>query len=265
VRWVKEGYSQRQLALQSHLSQTKIKRIKTHWLSKRPFLEQLDFKEKYLVFDGTYFSHRYCLLSFWNPQQHQIIISHFNVKESYLICVSWFAVLKQRGFSPKAITMDGNTQVIRAIKEVWPTCIIQRCLYHIQRQGQMWLRRNPKLDLTNELKSILSLLPLVKNHSQRDRWWHTYLAWKLQYRDQIKHLDSHHRVESDIIRTYRMIENAAKDMFHYLEDSNVPSTSNGIESYFSWLKDHYKKHRGLRKAHLENYLLWYVYLTKTRN
>lgn len=264
-KWIREGYSQRQLANQSHWSQTSIKRIKAYWLSQPPPLKQSSFREEYLVFDGTYFSHQYCLLAFWDPHLHQIVTSQFCFKENYLICVSWFVSLKMQGLSPQAITMDGNTQVIRAIKEVWPSCIIQRCLYHIQRQGSMWLRQYPKSDLARDFKYILCLLPGIKTHDQKNQWLHRYHQWKLKHQDQIKHLNPHHKVESDTIRAYRMIEHAIPNMFHFLDDPNIPSTSNGIESYFSWLKDHYKKHRGLNKTHLENYLLWYIHLNQTRN
>ena len=262
MRWIKEGYSQRQIALQGRFSQTKIKRIKTYWLSKKPPSIKVSYNSKNVVFDGTYFSHNYCLLIFWNPNNHEIIDTHFCLKESYVICSPWFASLKQKGLSPKSVTMDGNTQVMRAIKEVWPDCVIQRCLYHIQRQGLVWLRRYPKLILARELKHILTLLPNVRMHIQKRQWWDKYYQWRIQFHEQISMLNSHDKVESDIIRAYKMISNAANDMFHFLNDKNIPATSNGAESYFSWLKDRYRKHRGLRKTHLENYLLWYVYLNK---
>jgi len=226
---------------------------------------QSSFRERHLVFDGTYFSHVYCLLIFWDPCRHGVVTTYFCAKESYFVCVPWFTALKQQGLHPHSITMDGNTQIIRAIREVWPGCTIQRCLYHIQRQGLMWLRRYPKSELARELKHILSLLTFIKTHSQEEEWWRLYNHWRLQFKEQLRVLDIHNKVDSDIVRTFRMVENAAQDMFHFLDDRHIPSTSNGAESYFSWLKDHYKKHRGLRKTHLENYLLWYVYLNKTQN
>jgi len=202
---------------------------------------------------------------FWDPHEHEIIANHFDLKEDYVICVDFFVSLREQGMLPTSITMDGNTLVIKAIRKIWPDCTIQRCVYHIQRQGQMWLRRYPKSGLAFDLKLILSLLPRIKTHQQKDQWWEKYYQWKFRYQDQIKALDSHHKVDSDIIRTYRMIENASKDMFHYLDNPDIPSTSNGLESYFSRLKDLYKRHRGLRKSHLENYLAWYIHWVKTQN
>lgn len=261
---MQEGYSQRQIARQGHTNQTKMKRIKTFWLAQRPPEVYLASCVQYLVFDGTYFSHEYCLLIFWNPRDHTILTTHFCKKESYAICLPWFLRLKQQGLSPKSITMDGNTQVMRAIQEVWPACIIQRCLYHIQRQGLMWLRRFPKTSLAQKLKYILHLLPLIQTPQQQKQWWLHYTQWHQRFHKEISALCAQDKVESDVIRAYRMIDHAQKDMFHFLDDVNIPSTSNGAESYFSWLKHHYCQHRGLRKAHLENYLLWYVYLNRPK-
>lgn len=201
----------------------------------------------------------------WNPLNHQVVESHFARKENYPTTYAWFSQLRNLGLNPISITMDGQTQVIRAIREIWPTCIIQRCLYHIQHQGEMWLRRFPKSPLARDLKVIIHLLPAIKTYEARNTWLNIYLKWRRYYQKQIDLLRYKHKVDSDIICTYRMIEHAQRDMFHYLNNHHLPSTSNGLESCFAKLKNLYQRHRGLRKTHLENYLLWYISLNKTRN
>lgn len=57
-----------------------------------------------------------------------------------------------------------------------------------------------------------------------------------------------------------MLINALPNMFHYLEDPGIPSTSNAIEGYFSRLKSRYRNHRGLAKRKRENYFAWYFNL-----
>jgi hypothetical protein len=56
-----------------------------------------------------------------------------------------------------------------------------------------------------------------------------------------------------------MLLKALPDMFHYLDDPAIPITTNGIESYISRLKSHYRQHRGLSKNKLENYFSWYLF------
>jgi hypothetical protein len=67
------------------------------------------------------------------------------------------------------------------------------------------------------------------------------------------------RVFSDIKRARSMLIKALPDMFHYLNNPDISFTTNGLESYFSRLKSHYRQHRGLRKKKLDNYFKWYLY------
>src|SRR3990167_6004050 len=92
------------------------------------------------------------------------IVNHkYCIRENYEYARSIFEESKSCGIMPMAITVDGNTSVMRAIKDVWPDIIIQRCLAHIQRQGLSWLRRNPKLEASKKLRDILLSVTKIKN------------------------------------------------------------------------------------------------------
>jgi len=62
-----------------------------------------------------------------------------------------------------------------------------------------------------------------------------------------------------------LINNGLENMFHYLEDKNVDSTTNKLESFFSRLKADYRRHRGLTKEHRKSYLKWYCYFKNRAN
>jgi len=53
-------------------------------------------------------------------------------------------------------------------------------------------------------------------------------------------------------------------MFHYLGNSKIPSTTNGIEGFFSHLKNHLDIHRGLTPKHRINFIKWYIYLSNDK-
>jgi hypothetical protein len=55
-----------------------------------------------------------------------------------------------------------------------------------------------------------------------------------------------------------MLQKALPDMFHYLDDHDIPRSTNGLEGYFSRLKRYYRQHRGLTPKKRENYFAWYV-------
>lgn len=261
-QWSKEGYSLRQLTTQSTIPYTTLKRIKQYWLDQPVPLPSSYDTATHLVIDGTYFSHTCCLMVVWDADEHRVIAARFMKKESYEPAKTWFQELSTAGLTPTSITLDGHIKVTEAIHAVWPCCIIQRCLYHIQRQGEMWLRRFPRSRLAQDLKRIVHTLSQIHSPEEKEQWWSSYYAWREHYTVQRMQLQQTDKVDSDIIRCYRMIDRAYPHMFHFLYDTAIPSTSNGLEGYFSHLKRRYRQHAGLRKHHLEQYLLWYVYLVR---
>jgi hypothetical protein len=65
-------------------------------------------------------------------------------------------------------------------------------------------------------------------------------------------------------RSYLTIKRALPNMFHYLNNSKIPSTTNGIEGFFSHLKNHVDIHRGLTVEHRINFIKWYIYLSNDK-
>jgi len=180
-------------------------------------------------------------------------------KEGYHNVLPWFHSLKAKGFYPRAITMDGEKSVIRAIREVWPHTKIQRCLYHLQRQGLMWIRTSPKTQAGAELRAILSALASIKSFKDRDVFLELFHAWINVHYAFIKSLPNHTVAFKDLKRTVTLLRNALPDMFYYLYDPNIPATTNALEGFYSRVKSDYQRHRGLSPHNRTNYLNWYCY------
>ena len=66
-------------------------------------------------------------------------------------------------------------------------------------------------------------------------------------------------VFSDIKHGCSTLRFAQPEMFHYLDDRHIPTTTNGLEGYFSLLKSHYRRHRGLSPNRRPNYFAWYFH------
>lgn len=258
--WITEGYSVRQLIKISKHGIWKIKQVKSYWLNICPPKIDYDYATiKYLLFDGTYFKHENCLMVVINNVNNQVIAHDYNIKENYAAAVKIFQSLQVVGTKPIAITIDGNTSVIRALKTVWPEIVIQRCLTHIQRQGLSWLRRFPKSTAAKELRYLLIQVAAIKNYKQQQNFVKQFAEWEKQYGKFVASLPSTDKVFSDLQRTRSLIIHALPNMFHYLNDQKIVSTTNKIEGYFSRLKSSYKLHRGLSKKHRLNYFNWYIY------
>lgn len=65
-------------------------------------------------------------------------------------------------------------------------------------------------------------------------------------------------------RCYFAIKRALPNMFHYLQNPNIPHTTNGIEGYFSHLKNHLDLHRGLTVKNRINFIKWYVHFSNEK-
>lgn len=197
----------------------------------------------------------------------QRIIFHAWVdKESYANLHPLLLDLKAKGLHPRFATMDGHLKVMRAFKETWPNLTIQRCLYHIQRQGLSWLRTYPKTEAGKELRRLLLTLIPIQSFKDQSTFLEAFDHWLLRHQSFVKSLPSTSVAFTDLKRTTALIQNALPDMFHYLKDRFIEPTTNKLESFYSRLKADIRRHRGLSKEHKQAYLHWYCYFkNRTRN
>lgn len=256
-----EGYSVRQLSQQSGRSRYKLSRIINYWLKEAPPATGSNLAQyQYLIFDGTFLHRPTSIVALMEADNHQVIDGRYKVSEnSERQLLQYFTSLIAKGLKPRSCTVDGNPQAIKVIRQLWPGIIIQRCLVHIQRQGLMWCRRYPKTASARSLRRIFLRVTQISTRQKLDEFLEQLRSWEQEYGREIARRPERGRVFSDIKRARSMLIKALPDMFHYLEDSNISFTTNGLESYFSRLKSHYRQHRGLPKNKLAGYLSWYLF------
>lgn len=198
-------------------------------------------------------------------QDQEIVSRIYAEKEGYHVVRPWFMSLKDQGLNPRCVTMDGERGAMRAVKEVWPEAKIQRCLYHVQREGLRWLRTYPKTQAGKELRQLLSTLCYIQSVKEQEMFIQTFQQWLEKHLNFIQSLPKGNVAFKDLKRTISLINNAMPDMFHYLKDSNIHKTSNALEGFYSRLKADYRRHRGLTQEHKIQYLMWYCYFKNGRN
>lgn len=191
--------------------------------------------------------------------EQRIILNAYVAKESYPNVYPVLTALKKKGLNPKFVTMDGHLHVMRAFRDVWPEIKIQRCLYHIQRQGLSWLRMRPKTQAGRDLRAILLKLCEIRSFKEQDFFIRMYARWLEANRTFIASLPHTTVAFKDLKRTVALINNSLPDMFYYLSDPKIPATSNLLESFYSRLKCDFQRHRGLSENHKQAYLRWYCY------
>jgi transposase-like protein len=195
-----------------------------------------------------------------DAKKGRIISTIYAKKEGFQSVYPWFRKLKKQGLKPHYITMDGERSVTRAISMVWPKARVQRCLYHIQREGMRWLRTYPKTLAGRQLRSILRTLCSIKSVKEQNAFINSYKTWISKHKKFIKSLPVSNVAFKDLKRTIVLINNALPDMFYYLKEANIPATTNTLESFYSRVKADYRRHRGLTQMHKIHYLKWYCYL-----
>jgi hypothetical protein len=260
IQWIVEGYNMRQLSIQSGYSISTIRRMIEYWLLHSPCDTRNLSTYRYLIFDGTIFKQRRGIFAVMDAQTCSVLYGEPNVSEGPSDLLRFCVSLAQRELSPISATVDGNKHLIKILRKLWPKIIIQRCLVHIQRQGLMWCRINPKRTDAKHLRKVFLQVMSIHTEADRDRFLAQVNEWEQKYGHRIASSPETGWVFSDLKRARSMLLSALPDMFHYLGDPNIPKCTNALEGYFARLKQKYLQHPGLVKPHRDSYFTWYLHL-----
>jgi transposase-like protein len=195
-----------------------------------------------------------------DAETNTLVHAEFDVPEGATALTRVYRDLYDRGASPSSATIDGNPQQMRYLRSVWPTITLQRCTVHVQRQGLSWCRRHPKRTDAKHLREIFLRLSTIQTPGQARRFGSEVLAWERRFGPAIEQATDRGWVFSDLVRARSMLLKALPDLFHYVTDPRIPKSTNVLEGYFSRLKEHYRRHRGLAICRRDAYFRWYFYL-----
>ncbi|MDP1675488.1 MAG: hypothetical protein Q8L88_01390 [Bacteroidota bacterium] len=236
-----------------------------YWLHHPPQCKYSLSTVQYLICDGTFLEYRTGIYAVMNAHTKQLVYGAYDVPEGAHALSIVYQSLSAAGLSPKSVTVDGNPQQIKYLHLIWPSIILQRCIVHVQRQGLSWCRRNPKRTDAKHLREIFLRICTVKTSAQVRRFIADVLAWENRFGDAIDQSTVRGWVFNDLLRARSMLLKALPDLFHFISNTNIPSSTNSLESYFSRLKEHYRHHRGLALHHRDAYFKWYFYFVPGKN
>jgi transposase-like protein len=259
-RWIIEGYTIRQLVKHSGHSRATIQRILQYWLERPPTSYTHTFNSQYVIFDGTFLHRRRGMFAVMDGLNHHVLYGAYGINEGPRDLLMFCQILKEQGLYPKCATIDGNPHIFRALKLSWPEILIQRCLVHIQRQGISWCRQHPKRSDAKYLRRLFLTVLNIHTHKQRLHFELVFDRWNKRYGESLLRSPNRGWVTSDLQRARSMFIKALPFMFTYLDDQNIPRSTNAIEGYFSRLKLRYRQHRGISIRNQLNYFKWYFYL-----
>jgi len=268
-RWIVHKHTFEQLSQESGYSISTLQRYFYRQLEDPPIWQTKQSQPVNLLIDGTYFGNDLCL----------VIYRDDKIKFTQLYRLTdgeWFEEIKEDlenilslGIEIQSITCDGHKAVLRAIRFVCPYIPTQRCLFHIQNMCRIWLTSRPKSLAAKELRSIVGQLHMIKFHNDKLFWIRQLRQWYSLHKDFVQEKTLHEQskrwwyTHKLLRRSFAVIKNALPDMFHYLDNANIPKTTNGLESFFGHLKDNLSIHRGLSKSHKKSFIKWYLYFKNT--
>ena len=185
---------------------------------------------------------------------HRLISKNFNcVIWVYIEPFEWEKELKNRGIvfsnDPNVFKISVFETEENALQNVNPLDFI--------REGQ-------------ELRKHVLLLLKIETHNDRIWWTQELKEWYERHKDYINEKTINTETERYwythklLRRSYFTIKRALPNMFHYLDNPKIPKTTNGIEGYFSHLKNHLDLHRGLTLKNRINFIKWYIYFSNEK-
>jgi hypothetical protein len=268
-KWILERQTFKTLSRDSGLSIDTLQRTFYEYLERFPEVNILKRSGVHLRVDATYFQ-QFCLVCYQDDVDGYTQLIRFTDGEHYVEIKEDLENLIRLGVQIESITTDGHKSILKAIKKSLPDAVVQRCLVHIQRMCMLWLTRFPKHMAGVELRKLVLLLLKIRTGNDRLFWISELNSWYQAHKDYLQEktfnpaTGRYWYTHKLLRRSYFTIKRALPNMFHYLSNPKIPATTNGIEGFFSHLKNHLDLHRGLTVQHRINFIKWYVYLSNKK-
>ena len=185
--------------------------------------------------------------------------------ENMCIWKSFINEMAYHGFNPECLISDGHPGIINACSVYWEDTRQQRCIAHFMSNMNKDLGISPKTDIAKDLKKLVSSLFSVNNAEDRLCWEQRWLDYVEKYRNTISSMsfktdmyENTIRIPKEYLSAFSVINNAYErdEIFAFLENPNIPKTSNVIESVNGVLRELTRRHRGLSLEQRKSLIAW---------
>jgi AraC-like DNA-binding protein len=259
----------RLLVRDSGMSESSIQRLFKRYLSKAPEVAIKPKHKTHLLIDGSYFPNGLCLILYYDHDIRYVQLYRHTNEEKFTEVYEDLLNIRKLGVEVYSVTCDGHKAILKAVRKAFPEVIIQRCLVHIKRQVKNYLSSQPKTLPAISLLSVSRQITKIKTQEQCGLWLLSFKMWHDEYGDYVKQLSFNAEskrfwyTHKNLHAAYSLILKAIPDMFHYLDDPEIPYTTNRLENYFTHVKEKLTLHRGLRLWAKKNFIKWYLYFKNT--
>lgn len=264
-KWVMERWVYRYLVRDSGMSQRSIQTLFKRYLASAPLVALRVKEPAHILIDASYFSGGLCLLLYYDHDIRYVQLYRHTDQEKYKEIKEDLQNLKVLGVKIASVTCDGHKAILKAVRKVYPEALIQRCLVHLKRQARIWLSLKPKLPEAIALLAIARQITRITTHEERTQWLYQFYRWHEENKAFVNEQTRNEQTgrlwykHKNLHAATSLIILALPNMFHYLDDASIPTTTNRLENYFAHLKDKLTLHRGLRFEAKKNFIKWYLH------
>ena len=229
-KWVLERQTYSTLQRDSGLSKDTLQRTFYYFLDKAPTTPIICREHINLRIDATYFK-QFCVVCYQDHELSYTQLFRFSDAERYEEIKEDLENLLTLGLSIGSITCDGHKSTIKAIRKVMPDIALQRCLVHIQRMCLIWITSRPKTIPAMELRLLVLKIHLIKTHNDRLVWVRNLYKWHNVHKEYLKERTFNEKTGRSwythklLRRAYYTLKRALPNMFHYLDNPNIPNNS----------------------------------------
>ena len=255
----------RTLTSEMQMSSKSISRLFKIYLAKAPQIPVRSKSNVHLLIDGTYLPNGLCLILYYDHDIKYVQLYRTAKREKFREIYQDLKALKALGVAVYSVTCDGHKSILNAVAKVFPDALIQRCLVHVKRQSRAYLSNNPKLQAGKELLFISKQLTYIKTQEQCSWWLLSLHNWYQIHRATLieesvnPQTGKYWFTHKGLHQAYTLIYQAMPHLFTYLNDPQIPATTNRLESYFKHLKEKLLLHCGLRLEAKRNFIKWYLH------
>ena len=185
----------------------------------------------------------------------KVVFWLFVQRESY---ASWKTFLSSFKHIPFAVVGDGQKGMFKAIREVFPRVIFQRCQFHVIKYCRLKLTQNPETLAAQELRFLALQISKIKKKEELRSWLEDYKIWLQNYLNFVKQKTypensftptgrrKWNYTHQNLHASYSHIKNAFPYLFRYLQHPRIPNTTNFVEGGINaQMQEKLRSHRGL--------------------
>ena len=164
----------------------------------------------------------------------------------YMEGVCW---LREHGFRIYGVVIDGLRGLAVALK-AYP---VQHCQFHQMMTVRHYLTRNPDIEASRALLSLVGSMPRMDKESFMGAFeeWHVKYKGILNERVQDRRMKTPPYMRPKLRSAYLSLKRNMKRLWTFYDYRGriIPNTNNGLEAVFADIKSKVRVHSGLTREH----------------